>query len=458
MTTNLKVSNYTREEIMGNYKQKKDYIVEKKSIEIILKKLHNLSCKSIFYIGYADEDLVVALKDKYKVSLGDYFDRTNKSTAFWCEGMTDEGLYILDGTPIELNIPDWAEGIPVMIEGIPQHDVLIVDLPLKWKLYSEDYHEPADIVFLLGDADSSNFSTSYTWSYEGIWIGRNDRLQKEKELFKEKISKAYEIIADAEAIIITAGSGMSVDSGLPDFRGNEGLWKAYPPIAKLKYDFTQMANSALFTYNPKFAWGFYGHRLNLYRSTIPHDGFKLLLSLVNQIEGNYYIFTSNVDGQFQKAGFDSDKIYEIHGSIHYLQCANACTESIWKNEIKDLEVDIENLEAKTLPKCQNCSGIARPNILMFGDREFLNERADEQNQRFHNWRFQNKDKKIAIIEIGAGSAIPTIRNFGDKLSSFDKNTTLIRINPKEYEVYSEGDIGISLGGLEAITKLYYGNE
>ena len=122
---------------MIKYQQKENYIVQKKDIENILKQLSSTSYKKIFYIGYSDEDLVVALKDKYEVTLSDWFDRTNKSTAFWCEGMTDDGLYILDETPIELNIPKWAEDIPVMIEGMPEHDVLILDLPIDWSQINE---------------------------------------------------------------------------------------------------------------------------------------------------------------------------------------------------------------------------------------------------------------------------------------------------------------------------------
>ena len=275
--------------------------------------------------------------------------------------------------------------------------------------------------------------------------------------FEQRISKAKNVINDAEAIIITAGAGIGVDSGLPDFRGNEGFWEAYPPIAKLGYDFMQMANPSLFESNPKLAWGFYGHRLGLYRSTIPHDGFKLLLDLAKQKDDNYFIFTSNVDGQFQKAGFDEDKIYEVHGSIHHLQCTENCTNSIWKNNLEDLEIDMHKLEAKTLPKCKNCDKLARPNILMFGDWAFIGDRTDEQNKKFHNWRYKNKDKKIVVIEIGAGSAVPTIRSFGDRLSSFEKDVTLIRINPREDEVYNDSDIGIALGGLEGIQKIYRGN-
>ena len=267
------------------------------------------------------------------------------------------------------------------------------------------------------------------------------------------ILKVREVIQNSDAIIITAGAGMGVDSGLPDFRGNDGFWKAYPPIAKLGYEFSQMANPTLFKFKPKLAWGFYGHRLNLYRSTIPHRGFKLLLDLVKEKNDNYFIFTSNVDGQFQKSGFNKDKIYEVHGNIHHLQCTKPCKQEIWKNEFDNILIDMDKLESKTLPKCKYCSNLARPNILMFGDWNFVGARADKQADKFYRWRDKNKNKKIVIIEVGAGSEIATIRNFGDEASN-DNNITLVRINPREYNVHNNKDIGIALSGLEGISKIY----
>src|ERR1700744_4508975 len=92
------------------------------------------------------------------------------------------------------------------------------------------------------------------------------------------IARAAGWIRNADALLITAGAGMGVDSGLPDFRGNEGLWRAYPAIARLGLRFEQLANPSWFNRDPHLAWGFYGHRLNLYRATIPHDGFSILLN------------------------------------------------------------------------------------------------------------------------------------------------------------------------------------
>ena len=99
---------------------------------------------------------------------------------------------------------------------------------------------------------------------------------------------------DAEAILIGAGAGMGVDSGLPDFRGNSGFWKAYPPLEKLGIQFHEIANPQWFTDDPNLAWGFYGHRLDLYQKTKPHHGFEILLEKHTRQEIPMFIFTSNV--------------------------------------------------------------------------------------------------------------------------------------------------------------------
>ena len=112
---------------------------------------------------------------------------------------------------------------------------------------------------------------------------------------QDNIQKAAQAIDQASALLITAGAGIGVDSGLPDFRGNQGFWKAYPALKG--YPFEEMANPQWFDSDPTRAWGFYGHRLNLYRKTIPHKGFDILHAWAQKIPT--FVFTSNVDGQFQ---------------------------------------------------------------------------------------------------------------------------------------------------------------
>ena len=276
------------------------------------------------------------------------------------------------------------------------------------------------------------------------------KLIKRKDL--EYIS-AKMTIEKADAILITAGAGMGVDSGLPDFRGNEGLWTAYPPIKKLGYDFKQMESSSLFRTNPKLAWGFYGHRLNLYRKTKPSISFSILKDFLKLKQDNYFIFTSNVDEHFQKAGFPEDKIYEIHGSIEYLQCINNCNSKVIKNYLENIDVDMSKLEASKIPLCKSCSNTLMPNILMFGDGIFNESRVLQQNTKFKQWLKSVKNLNVVIIEIGAGTTIPTIRNFNDNYSKKNNNVTLIRINPLEYKVSNTKDIGIQGKGVDMIKEI-----
>ena len=271
-------------------------------------------------------------------------------------------------------------------------------------------------------------------------------------IMEREITDAAEKINEADALLIGAGAGIGVDSGLPDFRGNKGFWKAYPPMKKLGVSFSDMANPVWFEEKPYFAWGFYGHRLNLYRKTTPHHGFEQLLQLGRNMPDEYFVYTSNVDGQFQKAGFDPERIVEAHGSIHHLQCVRPCTDSIWKADDIGIHVNEETMEAKgSLPECQYCNNIARPNILMFSDWAWIPQRSAEQEQRMQEWLDELGNKKLVIIEIGAGSAVPTVRVMSERLVSI-RNADLIRINPRESGV-PKGQVSLARGAADAIDKI-----
>ncbi|MCH9814616.1 MAG: NAD-dependent deacetylase [Epsilonproteobacteria bacterium] len=268
------------------------------------------------------------------------------------------------------------------------------------------------------------------------------------------IEQAKQLIKNADALLITAGAGMGVDSGLPDFRGVEGFWNAYPAIKNLGLRFEEMANPRWFEEDPTLAWAFYGHRLNLYRETIPHEGFSNLLALTEKKEGKYFVFTSNVDGQFQKAGFNEQKITEVHGSIHHFQCTKNCTTTIWKDVDTYVTIDPQTFRAHgDLPRCPTCGEIARPNILMFGDWAWNSERTDIQSQKLQNWLDDVKanNYKLVILEFGAGLAVPTIRFFGENILT-RYNASLIRVNPRDTNV-PHGQIAINTGAVEAINNL-----
>ncbi len=267
------------------------------------------------------------------------------------------------------------------------------------------------------------------------------------------MKQAKEIVEKADVLLITAGAGMGVDSGLPDFRGVEGFWKAYPIIKDLGLRFEEMANPKWFTQEPALAWAFYGHRLNLYRETTPHNGFYKLLEIAKSKDA-YFVFTSNVDGQFQKAGFDANSIVEVHGSIHHFQCQNNCNGAIWDADKAPIMIDEKRFQAKEpLPRCPHCNALARPNILMFGDYEWLSYKTDIQSNRLQHFldTIMIEKKTLAIIEFGAGESVPTVRVFGEQIAKMP-NATLIRVNPRDNQVPS-GNISLALGAKEMIEGL-----
>jgi len=267
---------------------------------------------------------------------------------------------------------------------------------------------------------------------------------------KPRYGEAAEIIRNADSMVITAGAGMGVDSGLPDFRGNQGFWNSYPMYERLGLSFIQAANPAHFDNDPQFGWGFYGHRTNLYRETIPHSGFTILLNWIEKFKLNYFVATSNVDGQFQKAGFPEDQILEVHGSIHHLQCTIPCNNTIWPNNA-EFEIDESTMRSRDVPKCPECQQVARPNILMFGDYSWLSKRSSIQEETFDEFLQDNDNKRMVVIELGAGSSIPTIRHLSEQLGQHQQ-TTVLRINPREAHIRGS-HLSFSGGAVEVLTQI-----
>jgi len=258
---------------------------------------------------------------------------------------------------------------------------------------------------------------------------------------------AAQVISEAEALVFSAGAGMGVDSGLPDFRGDEGFWRAYPPFRRLGLRFAELADPRWFTDDPGLAWGFYGHRLGLYRRTRPHAGFAILRRWAKRAPRGAFVFTSNVDGQFQKAGFDGARIHEVHGSIHHLQCTVPCGEDIWPCD-EDVPVDVGTMRALHLPGCRSCRRVARPNILMFGDGAWLPGRSSAQARRFEAFLEEHGEEGLAVLEIGAGTAVATIRWMTERLGR-KPGTTVIRVNPREADIRAP-HLGLPGGALESL--------
>lgn len=263
------------------------------------------------------------------------------------------------------------------------------------------------------------------------------------------LEAAARAVENARFLMFSSGAGMGVDSGLPDFRGTEGFWRAYPPFQKLGLRFEEVADSRWFERDPQLAWGFYGHRFNLYRATEPHAGFGILRAWSESKAAR--VFTSNVDGHFQRSGFVEGDVCEVHGSLLHLQCVKPCSPAIW--EAGDVAIEVDEMTFRAtgdLPRCPRCGALARPNVLMFGDGKWRSNRSDAQLASLDEWAGGIEARALTIIEMGAGQAIPTVRRFGEALHR--QGATLVRINPRESDGPS-GTISLALGALEALSEI-----
>ncbi len=264
-------------------------------------------------------------------------------------------------------------------------------------------------------------------------------------------AQAADLIDQADAIVVAAGAGMGVDSGLPDFRGTQGFWQAYPALAKARLDFPSIASPTTFARDPGLAWGFYGHRLALYRATIPHEGFRILRELGARTPLGLGVFTSNVDGQFQRAGFDPARVQECHGSIHHLQCMRLCREETWSADGFEPEVDEATCTLRgDPPLCPRCGALARPNLLMFGDRDWIEARSKAQENALNAWL--SRCERPVVVEIGAGTAIPSVRLFTHSVV-LNHGGRVVRVNPRDCAVPSRHDVGMPFGAAEALRAI-----
>ncbi len=271
---------------------------------------------------------------------------------------------------------------------------------------------------------------------------------------QNQLTLIKDLLQQADALLITAGAGMGVDSGLPDFRGNEGFWKEFPTLKLESVKFPDIASPYFFQIDPYLVWAFYGYRYDMYSQVDPHDGFHKLLALAGQKKDGYFVFTSNVDDHFQKSGYPEKRIVECHGSIKHFQCLDPACDHVWSDDDVYFAVDVACLELLNgPPECPFCGTMARPNILMFDDETWNGQRFNNQQKRLNKWLTSliEKQANLIVLEIGAGQVVPTVRQFGEGIAKqFDGR--FIRINPDEDDSTSP-DLSLQMGAEEAINLL-----
>lgn len=157
-----------------------------------------------------------------------------------------------------------------------------------------------------------------------------------------------DILKKAESIVFFTGAGISAESGIPTFRGKEGLWNKFKP--------EELANFNAFMRNPELVWEWYNYRRKIVHEAKPNAAHLTIAEMQNHFK-DVTVVTQNVDNLHRRAG--SKKIFELHGNIEKNFCIN-CKKDF------NIELDFSN----GVPKCE-CGGLIRPGVVWFG--EFLPE-------------------------------------------------------------------------------------
>jgi len=162
----------------------------------------------------------------------------------------------------------------------------------------------------------------------------------------ESIKKAQEIITAAKGITVLTGAGISAESGIPTFRGDDGLWA--------KYDPEEIDTEDGFKRNPKFVWEWYDGLRETFSKREPNPGHHAL-SMLERIKRRFTLITQNIDDLHRTAG--NANIIELHGNIWWTKCMD-CP---FIGENRDIPLP------EIPPICKSCGGLLRPAVVWFRD-------------------------------------------------------------------------------------------
>ena len=236
----------------------------------------------------------------------------------------------------------------------------------------------------------------------------------------------------ADYIIIGAGSGLSAAAGLK--YSGEKFERNYKKFIE-KYHFEDLYSASFYDFSSQEEkWAFFAKMIKLNRyNEKPLKLYQKLYEIIK--DKNYFVLSTNVDGQFFNSGFDKDKVFEVQGDYCYLQCENACHNKLYYNK-ELVEKWIQNTVDCKIPsnlvmKCPVCGGNMDMNLRK--DANFVQDSNwYDMSRKYDEFLGRTKDKNVVLLEIGVGFNTPGIIRFPfEQMTNNSKKTTLIRIN-KDY--------------------------
>ena len=251
----------------------------------------------------------------------------------------------------------------------------------------------------------------------------------------DKIHQTAEKIKNADCLLIGVGSGMSASGGL-DYSDPALGKKWYPEYFDLgRKTIIEIMNGywpvSLNENNASFYWGFWARHIYHIRyecETLPP--YKNLFNITRNRD--FFLFTTNVDCQFSKAGFDESVIFSPQGDYGLFQCEKPCTQDVYNNEsmvmkmIKNMVSPFE-IRKEDIPRCPKCNSLLMPNLRC--DNRFAEEPHFKNCDTYTDYINSIQEKKIVLLELGVGYNTPVIIRYPfEAITSKYPYATLIRIN------------------------------
>ncbi len=277
----------------------------------------------------------------------------------------------------------------------------------------------------------------------------------EAEEVSIKIRQAAALLRAADAIILTNGAGLGVDSGLGTFRG-----RYQTDVGSELESPYSLSKAWLFDEDPDKAWRYHFERYEDFTRAVPHAGYHIMLDLCKAKPRGFAIFTSNIDSHWRRvlaerggAAVNPVALVECHGSIASMQCHKNCKRTTWP--VPPL------LSPTTLPPCPSCGRVSRFNVCLVSDNHFNDAQFRAESQKLDAFVASLQNRNVVVLEVGAGTGIPTVRRKSGEITRRIPGAKLIRINLDEAELDTGVDQGylsedpghISIGGLGALDAL-----
>ena len=198
-------------------------------------------------------------------------------------------------------------------------------------------------------------------------------------------------------IIVLTGAGISAESGIPTFRGEEGYWQ----VGSRNYHPQEMATFHAFREMPEEVWAWYLYRRSVCRAAKPNAAHEALVRLEQHLGGRFQLITQNVDGLHLRAGQSPERTWRIHGDIEFMRCAKECDMALhpMPAAIGDHFGRTDTLDdrLRRLLVCPTCGGMSRPHVLWF------DETYDEPRYRFES-SIDAMTGADALVVIGTSGA------------------------------------------------------